>query len=449
MQKVHFTGIGEPIMLEIAIALSRKNSFSVSGSDDTFEGSSYSRLIESGLWPESPGWHADRIHKNLSAIVIGKHINENNPEWQKARELGLKIYSYAEFMFQQTRSKTRIVVSGSHGVSTVVAMILHVLRKVKMQADYLTSIQPTENDPKVLLSYESRIAVFEDQQADGNTGTMFQACKPHIAVLTGIAPHNAAIYLDFGEFIQKLHKLTEQMEVQGRLIYNSTDDNLNEIVSHLRRDIVAFACEKPDSEIRHQTTYLKTRKADIALQVFGTHNLLNLEAARLACRQIGIYDDQFYKHIGDFAGLPGRLTRMPYGEKHTVYADSSNTPAKLKTAVRAVKEQHKEQKLIACYALTDKNSLNTDFLPLYNSSMRFADVAIVYYPPTVSKQYGLEALTNEDIRKSFGDKPPINIVNDKESLISLTETLVKEDAIFIFAGPNNFHNEISVVFKKQ
>ena len=301
MQKVHFTGIGEPAMLSIAIAVSRKNNFSVSGSDDNFSGEAYTTLIENGLWPESPGWHPDRIHKNLNAVVTGLHTLPDNPEIMKARELGLKVYNMAEYLYQQTRSKTRIVVCGRNDVPVVTAMILHVLRKTKMQADFLTSKQLDKTEPKSRLSYESRIAVFEDYDYNENTGLVFQACKPHIAVMTGIPTQNNDTEALPDDRIQKACKLIETMEVQGRLSYFDGDDNLIRICTNLRSDIVAFYYGLPDFEIQNDIIYLKTKKTDIPLKFSGDQNLLSLNAARLACRQIGIYDDQFLNAISDFS----------------------------------------------------------------------------------------------------------------------------------------------------
>lgn len=299
MQKVHFTGIGEPAMLSIAIAVNRKNNFSVTGSDENFSGEAYMALIENGLWPESPGWHPDRIHKNLNAVVTGINILPDNPEILKARELGLKVYSFAEYLYQQTRSKTRIVVCGKTDVPVVTAMILHALKKTRMQADYLTSIQTDKTEPKCKLSYESRIAVFEDFDCKESSGLIFQACKPHIAVLTGIPEHENDPLEE--ERVMELRKIIETMEVQGRLIYFSGDENLNHVCTNLRRDIVAFYYGIPDYEIQNNIIYLKTKKSDIPLTFSGEQNLLSLNAARLACRQIGIYDDQFLNAISDFS----------------------------------------------------------------------------------------------------------------------------------------------------
>lgn len=448
MQRVHFTGIGESSMLNIAIALSRKNSYMVSGSDETFSGQAYSRLIENGLWPESQGWHPERIQKTLNAVVTGTHIHKNNPELQRAIELGLKIYTFPEFLYQQTRSKTRIVISGSYGVASTTAMILHVLRKLKIPADYLTSAQGDKQEMPVVLSYESRIAVFEDSQPDGDTGIIFKATKPHIAVFTGIAAHNTESFLNFSAHTNKFCELTELMEVQGRLIYHKGDENLGSICKKLRRDIVSFGYEISEHEIQNSVTFLKTKNKKIPLLVFGTHNLLNINAARLACRQIGIYDEQFYNSISDFEGLRGRLTKLAENNDTIVYGDTADSPTKLKACIRAIKEQYPSHNIIACYELPADNQ-DADYLPLYASSFQLADTAILYYKPANTKNKDIEDEYNKTIRNAFGLNNNAIVVHDIEDLKNSISKLDLKNSIIIFAGPHNFSNNAGVLLTEK
>ena len=300
MQRVHFIGIGEQAMLNTAIALSRKNNFSVSGSDDTFAGDAYYKLIENGLWPECQGWHPDRIHKGLTALITNDNISPKNPELIKAYELGLKVFSLVEYLYQQTRSKTRIVICGNLGVSTVTALILNVLKKVKMPADYLTNEAFSKTEPMAKLSYESRIAIFENIENINIPCRMFDKLKPHIGVLTGFSDKNTTNEVHTEAYISEFQKQIEKMEVQGRLIYFNGDEILKKKGTEIRRDIVAFNYDLPEYSIQNGITFLKSRKSEIPLQISGEINLLSLNAARLACRQIGIYDDQFLKAINDF-----------------------------------------------------------------------------------------------------------------------------------------------------
>jgi len=303
MQRVHFIAIGEVPMQNLAITIHKKNNFQVTGSDTEILEPSLGRLKEHKLLPDEMGWFPDKIHKGLQAVILGMYVTEDNPELIRARELGLKIYSFPEFIFQQTRSKTRIVVGGNHGKATTTAMILFVLKKLRIDADYMVGshIEGFENMMK--LSYESRIAVFEGDESMTSiidSRPQFHLYKPHIAVLTGLNWNRSDVFPTFEEYVEQFQKFTELMEVQGRLVYFDGDDNLSKIAQQLRRDIVPFPYNTPKHEVREGVIYLITKYGDIALKVLGEPNLQNMDAARLACRQIGVTDERFYSVISEF-----------------------------------------------------------------------------------------------------------------------------------------------------
>lgn len=306
MQRVHFIAIGGSAMHNLAIAISKKNNSLVTGSDDNILEPSFSRLAQLNLLPEEMGWFPERIHKGLAAVVVGMNTKMDNPELKRAKELGLKIYSFPEYVYQQTRSKTRIVVGGSNGKTTTAAMILFVLKKLKINADYILGSQITNFENLIKLSYEARIAVIEGDEnliSPLDLLPKFHVYKPHIAVLTGISWTKSELFPAVENYIENFKQFTELMEVQGRLIYYANDEHLNTISKNLRRDIVSFPYETPEHEVKDGVVYLKLKKSELALRISNEHDLQNLSAARLACRQIGVYDDQFYQAIVDFNGI--------------------------------------------------------------------------------------------------------------------------------------------------
>ena len=306
MQRVHFIAIGGTAMHNLAIAISKKSNFQVTGSDDEIFDPSLSRLKENGLMPDKLGWFPDKITKNVHAVILGMHATKDNPELLRAKELGLKIYSFPEYLFQQTRSKTRIVVGGTYGKTTTTAMILFVLKQLRIDADYMVGAQLDGFDNMVKLSYESRIAVFEGDEyltSPLDHRPKFHLYKPHIAVLTGIVWDHVNAFPTFENYVEQFKKFAELMEVQGRLIYFDGDEQLNLISQSLRRDIVPFPYNTPEHEVRDGVTYLKTRYGEVPLKFSEEYNLQNADAARLACRQIGVTDEQFYSVISDFPGI--------------------------------------------------------------------------------------------------------------------------------------------------
>ncbi|MFT3753033.1 MAG: Mur ligase family protein [Paludibacter sp.] len=440
MQRVHFIAIGGVAMHNLAITICKKNNFEVTGSDEEFTEPVRRRLEEYGLLPDKLGWFPDKINKGLSAVVIGINAKEDNPELIRAKELGLKIYSVPEYLFLQTRSKTRIVVSGSHGKTTVTAMILFVLKNLKIDADYMISSQIEGFDNMVKLTYESRIAVFEGDEfltSPIDRRPKFHLYKPHIAVLTGIKWDHINVFPTLENYVQQFRKFTELMEVQGRLIYFDGDEQLNKMAETLRRDIVSFAYNTPDHEVRNGVTYLKTRYGEILLQVFGQFNLQNLDAARLACRQIGVTDEQFYSVISEFPGVSNRLEKIAESNETIVYRDFAHSPTQLKATIKAVKNQHPDRKLIACFELQTVTSLTDDFLPQYANCMAGVDVAFVYFNPDTVKQLNLNKISSSQVKAAFGGEN-LTVFTDPNEMQQSIRALKYENSVLLFMTSGTF-----------
>ena len=417
MNKVHFIAIGGAAMHNLAIALSKKKNYKVTGSDDEIFNPSYTRLKENKLLPSELGWFPEKITKDLHAVILGMHATIDNPELIRAKELGIKIFSFPEFLFQQTRSKTRIVVGGSHGKTTTTAMILFVLKQLKIEVDYMVGAHIEGFDNMVKLSYESRIAVFEGDEyltSPIDNRPKFHLYKPHIAVITGIAWDHINVFPTFEKYAEQFQLFIDSMEVQGRLIYFDGDKVLCKMIEKLRRDIVPFGYHTPAHKIKEGVSYLKTKKSEVPLKIFGEHNLQNLEAARLACRQIGVTDEQFFSAIKDFKGASNRLETIAENDTAIAFLDFAHSPSKLKATITAVKNRYPERKLVACIELHTYSSLTQDYLSQYADTMSRADVALVYYNPQVVLQKGLADLDPTKVQQAFGEG--VMVFTDSDAL---------------------------------
>lgn len=405
MQRVHIIGIGNPAMEDLAIAILKKNNTIVSGSDIEFSETTTLRLKKHNLLPDKAGWFPENIDKRLNAVITGIDVTADNPELNKAEELGLKIYSYPEYLFIQTRSKTRIVVSGSYGKTTIAAMILHVLKKQRIDADYLIGASFKGFEHRVKLTYDARVAVFEgnesftspvDQQPE------FQWYKPHIAVITGIVWNHANLFPTPEIYAEQFSKFIELMEIQGRLIYFDGDKYLCEIAEKIRRDIVAFNYKTPDYQIIDGTVNIKSRKLLFPVKIFGEHNLQNLNAARLACRQVGVTDEQFYNALNDFDGLKDHLEYIYNSNNIIIYRDVANSPSKLKASLKAIKNANPSLPLIAFYELSNASNYSDEYLPYYSGSLALTETAFVYlHPEKIPTGTNTESYT-VTVRKAFG-----------------------------------------------
>lgn len=422
---VHFIAIGGSAMHNMAIAMHKKG-FNVSGSDDEILEPSKSRLAAHGLLPESEGWNVDKITSQLDAVILGMHARADNPELLRAQQLGLKIYSYPEYIYEQTKDKTRIVIGGSHGKTSITAMILHVLQNQQINCDYMVGAQLQGFDTMVKLTQEAKIAVIEGDEylsSPIDRRPKFHLYKPSIAILSGIAWDHINVFPTFDNYVEQFRIFVGQVEKDGSLIYCELDEEVKKVAQLARADVKKLPYGIPANKIENGITKLITEKGEVALKVFGDHNLMNIKAAKLACNEVGITDEQFYESIQTFGGAAKRLELVSANEQTAVYKDFAHSPSKLKATIQAVKKQFPNRKLIACMELHTFSSLNQEFLDQYKGSMELADEAIVYFNPHTIAHKKLQPITTEQVKKAF-DRESIVVVNDSKEVIA---TLLKKD----------------------
>ena len=404
MTHIHFIAIGGAAMHNLALAVASKDGYKVTGSDDEIFDPALSHLRDAGLLPAEMGWHPERITPDIDAIILGMHAREDNPELVRARELGLKIYSFPEYLYEQTKDKIRIVVGGSHGKTTTTSMILYVLNRLGIEADYMVGAQIEGFERMVRLSDTAKYAVFEGDEyltSPLDLRSKFLWYHPHVAILTGIAWDHINVFPTFPEYVDTFRKFVDSFEPNGSFIYYRGDENLRAIADGARKDITCIPYDAYDG--------------DVAMQVFGRHNMQNLQAAMLACHCIGVAPDDFYREISTFTGASNRLELICETETGVAYKDFAHSPSKLRATVNAVRERYPEKRLVAAMELHTFSSLMADFLPQYKDCMAEADVAYVYFNPKVIEHKRLTPITKEEVRNAFGTKN-VEVFTESEAL---------------------------------
>lgn len=416
---VHLIAIGGSAMHNMAIAMHKKG-YNVTGSDDEIFEPSKTRLKNLGLLPAKEGWDVNNIHSGLDAIILGMHARADNPELLRAQELGLKIYSYPEYIYEQTKDKTRVVVGGSHGKTTITAMILHVLHHSKVDCDYMVGAQLAGFDTMVKLSKEAKIAIIEGDEylsSPVDRRPKFHLYKPHVAILSGIAWDHINVFPTFDNYVEQFRIFTGLIEPNGSLVYCELDAEVKKVCESARADIHKFPYGVPANRIADGTTSLQLPSGDVPLLVFGDHNLMNINGARLVCNRIGISDAQFYDAIQSFKGAAKRLELVAKNDITAVYKDFAHSPSKLKATTQAVKKQFPGRKLVACMELHTFSSLTEDFLKEYNGSMALADEAIVYFNPHTIAHKKLKPITEEQVKEAFGGNN-VRVCTDSQQLLT-------------------------------
>jgi UDP-N-acetylmuramate: L-alanyl-gamma-D-glutamyl-meso-diaminopimelate ligase len=419
--RIHLIAIGGAAMHNLAIALHQKG-FNVTGSDDVVYEPSKSRLEKYGLLPAEMGWDDRRITPDIDAIILGMHARADNPELLKARELGLSIYSYPAYVYEQSKNKIRVVVGGSHGKTTITSMILHVLNYHQKEFDYLVGAQLAGFDTMVKITDTAPLIVIEGDEylaSPIDRRPKFHLYHADIAVISGIAWDHINVFPTFENYVEQFSKFIDTITPKGKLIYCELDEELKKTVEQSNADVMKIPYAVPSHEVVDGVTYLLPER--VALNVFGDHNLMNLNAAKNVCAELGIDDEGFNAAISSFAGAAKRLELISAKDETNVYKDFAHSPSKLKATISAVNAQFKNRKLVAFMELHTFSSLNKDFLKEYKGSMNDADIAIVYIDAKTFEQKKMQPLTKQDIKQAFDDDRLLYFDNQQELLSYLTK----------------------------
>ena len=405
-------------MHNLAIELHRKG-YRITGSDDEIYEPSRTRLANYNLLPEAIGWYPDKITPDLDAVLLGMHAREDNPELQRARELGVPVYSYPEFIFEQSRQMQRVVIAGSHGKTTITSMILHVLRYNQRLFNYLVGAQIEGFDNMVRLDEDAPVIIIEGDEyltSPIDPSPKFLHYHPHMVLISGIAWDHFNVFPTWESYVKQFELLADTLPKAGVIVFDETDDMLDVIGKKERTDIASLPYQvHPHKVVNGQTFLLTSAYGEVPLLIFGEHNMKNISGARAVCERLGITDEDFYRAIQTFKGASKRLELLAKTPRTNVYRDFAHAPSKVEATTKAVKAQFPERKLVACTELHTFSSLNKTFLKQYREKFEAADVAVVFYNPETLEHKRLEPLTDEDIRMAF-KRDDLLIFTDKDAL---------------------------------
>jgi UDP-N-acetylmuramate: L-alanyl-gamma-D-glutamyl-meso-diaminopimelate ligase len=440
-KKIHFVAIGGAAMHNLAIALHRKG-ISITGSDDEIMEPSLSRLKNLNLLPEKEGWFPEKITRDLDAVILGMHARPDNPELLQAQKLGIKIYSYPEYLYEFSRKKKRVVIGGSHGKTSITAMILHVLKHAERDFDYMVGSKLEGFDTMVKLTEDSPVIVLEGDEylsSPVDRRPKFHLYHADIALISGIAWDHINVFPTFENYVEQFQIFADQVPANGTIVYCNLDPEVKKVVEGSKSSAAKVPYGLPRYEILNGETILRTADSGLAvkLKIFGEHNLMNLEGARNICNLMGIENQKFYEAISSFKGAARRLELLAKNETLSVYKDFAHSPSKLKATTEAVKQQFPDRKVIACMELHTFSSLNENFLNEYKGSMDKADEAIVYFNPHTIEHKKLKAISEEQVRASFGNER-IKIFTDSKKLSEYFEKTNLKNSVVLMMSSGNF-----------
>ncbi len=435
---VHFIAIGGSAMHNLAIALSRKGA-NVTGSDDEIFEPSRTRLEKQGILPASIGWDATRISSELDAVILGMHAREDNPELIKAKELSIPIYSYPEYLYEQSKNKTRVVIGGSHGKTTITSMLLHVINELGMNVDYMVGAQLEGYDCMVKLTEDAPVMILEGDEylsSPIDRRPKFHLYRPNVAIISGIAWDHINVFPTFDNYVEQFDIFCSLIEPNGTLIYNTEDEEVNKLGEKYASTLKAIPYKTPTYEVAEDGTRLFFDDEIFNLKIFGGHNLQNLMGAMRLGEAIGIEPKVFFRAVQSFTGAGKRLQKVAEKGAFTMFKDFAHSPSKLKATTKAVKEQFAERHVVACMELHTFSSLKKEFLPHYKDAMKMADEAVVYYSPEVVKHKKLEPISKELVAEGFGGN--VLVMNETEEVLKFIRSKKWDNAVLLMMSSGNF-----------
>ena len=440
MKKVHFIAIGGSAMHNLAIALHRKG-YEVTGSDDEIFEPSRTRLKNEGILPEELGWHPEKLDESYESVILGMHARIDNPELLRAQELGLKVYSYPEYLYEQSKDKTRIVIGGSHGKTTITSMILHVMKHAGIETDFMVGAQLEGFDVMVRLSESAKYMVIEGDEyltSPIDRVPKFHKYHPHIAVISGIGWDHVNVFPTFDSYLEQFRIYVDTIEDGGCLIFDNNDLEAKKIATNSKVPVYGYETHRYDTE--GEEVYLIFEDKRIKVQVFGEHNMKNINAAYKVCNQIGVSDDIFYEAIASFKGAARRLELLFESKERNnlIFRDFAHAPSKVVATVKALRDQYKERFLTVVFELHTYSSLSEVFIDHYEHCLDNCDKAIVFYDPHAVAIKKLELMSDERIVEGFARKD-IQVVHSKEELMELLENLPKENVVGGFMSSGDFN----------
>ena len=448
-KKIHFISIGGSVMHYLAIEMKKKG-YSVTGSDDEIYEPAKKHLEENNLLPEHFGWFPEKITKDTEAIILGMHAKKDNPELLKAQDLNLKIYSYPEYIFEQSKNKQRIVIAGSHGKTTVTSLIMHILKESKKNFDYVVGALVPGFSSTIRLTNAPIIIIEGDEYLSSPIDTTPKCVhyQHHIGVITGIAWDHINVFPTFELYKKQFEIFYKMTPKSGTIIYNKEDNVLNALCSSEREDVKKIPYAIPKYTIKNETFYIYSPEKEVPLKIFGEHNMSNIQAAYLVVKELFVSDDDFYNAVSTFTGADKRLKIIAKSETKILFLDYAHAPSKVEATVKAVKKLYPNKKLVACLELHTFSSLNTAFIPHYKKTLAQADKKIIFINSDVLKKRASNEINEPFLRNCF-EEPTLVFYTEISALQDFLKSLSQEKTIFLMMSSGNFHGIDMASFGKE
>ncbi len=439
--RIHLIAVGGSIMHNLALAL-HQNGHVVTGSDDEIYDPAKSRLAGAGLIPEQMGWDTGRITADIDMVILGMHAKDDNPELARARELDLRILSFPEFMYEHSRNKQRIVIAGSHGKTTITSMVMHVMKEMGRDFDYMVGAQVQGFDTMVRLSDEAPVIILEGDEYLTSTidrRPKFLVYKPHICLISGIAWDHINVFPTLREYTRQFELLVRSMPKAGVIVFNDEDRLVKKIVrqNYDKESQYLLPYKTPESRIRGGKFEVRMKGIRKEMNVIGKHNLSNIAGAWEVCSQLSVGQPEFLDTISQFRGAANRLEKIYEDESNIIFKDFAHSPSKVMATVEAIRELFGKRNIIACLELHTFSSLNKKFLKQYRKTLKSIRQKVVFVNQHTLKMKKYPPITRAELVEAFDDDA-IEYAMSAEDLVNFVRRMKKGKNVLLMMSSGNF-----------
>lgn len=323
----------------------------------------------------------DNIDESYSLVIYSSAVPENNPEFKKAKTLGIKTLSYFDFLGELSKKYKTIVVTGTHGKSTTTSLIAMMMIKAGLDPTVFVGTKIKDLASNFRLG-QSEYLVVEGCEYRANMLKL----NPYLIGIPSIDVDHLDFYKDLNQIKETFQEFIDKLKNKSNLVYNGENKNLDSLQKALgalsvgldsKFDIRAEEIKKEQKK-QNFNLYLKDKKlTNIQTDLPGDYNLINILIASGLALKLGIKPEIISQSIEEFKGLWRRFEIIGKWNTNLIFSDYAHHPEELKNLLKGVKEFYFDKKIVAVFQPHQEDrtqKLFNDFL----DSFQNADDVIIY-----------------------------------------------------------------------
>jgi UDP-N-acetylmuramate: L-alanyl-gamma-D-glutamyl-meso-diaminopimelate ligase len=383
---LHILGICGTFMGGIA-AIAKAAGYRVTGCDANVYPPMSDQLRSLGI-ELTEGFGEEQVKIRPDMWVIGNVVTRGNPLMEAILDRGERYVSGPQWFAEQVLAgKHVLAVAGTHGKTTVSAMLASILERAGLAPGFLIGGVP--NDFPVSARHtESRFFVIEADEYDTaffDKRSKFIHYRPRTAILNNIEFDHADIFDNLAAIERQFHHFVRTVPKSGRVIANGADESVKRVLTMgCWTPVDAFGVAdgwqagEPDEQGSFEVSFAGQSLGQVRWPLLGAHNRLNALAALASARHVGVEPAAAIDALGSFGGVRRRMQLKGQARGVTVYDDFAHHPTAIRTTLEGLRQRVGKARILAVLdprSNTMKRGVMKDALP---PSFAQADRVYIY-----------------------------------------------------------------------